>query len=244
MRGRFMRALDLTLATMATYTGLDIGHNGQKGETMQTDCAWRTRVTTFYAGAEAAAIIARASNETPKINKASEIEAEYVARPFRFEDLNGRPEPAKWGPTYPKTASAAVEKWRMTARGRELSAEEKRAYGQAVGEWIRNLNAIKPAPRVSLKYKMPDYAAMARAAFAAAANADRREWADGKRKSNCVGLLGLTIEQAYAQAMAEKAARLAGETVREPKRLNTQPTLKPSKRIARKTKAAKQREAA
>lgn len=206
------------------------------------DCAWRTRVTSFYSGAEAAAIISRASNETPKIIKASEAHAEYAARPFDFADLQGKPEPAKWGPIYPKTASAAVEKWRMTARGRELSAEEKRAYGQAVGEWIRGLNDIKPAPRVSLKYVMPDYAAMARAAFAAAAGADRREWALGKRKSNCVGLLGLTIEQAYAQAMADKAARLAGETVREPVRLNVQPTLKPSKRIAR--KAAKQREAA
>jgi hypothetical protein len=206
------------------------------------DCAWRTRVTSFYRGAEAAAIISRASNGEPKINKASEIEAEYVARPFRFEDLNGKPEPSSWGPCYPKTASAAVEKWRMTARGRELSPDEKRAYGQAVGEWIRGLNSIKKATRVSLKYVMPDYAAMARAAFAAQANADRREWALGERKSNCVGLLGLTIEQAYAQAMAEKAARLAGETVREPVRLSVQPTLKPSKRIAR--KAAKQREAA
>jgi hypothetical protein len=205
------------------------------------DCAWRTRVTTFYQGAEAAAIVARATN-APTIVKASEAHAEYVARPFRFEDLNGKPEPSSWGPCYPKTASAAVEKWRMTARGRELSPEEKRAYGQAVGEWIRGLNSIKPAPRIALKYTMPDYAAMARAAFAAAANADRRDWALGKRKSNCVGLLGLTIEQAYAQAMAEKAARLAGELVPAPVRLNEQPTLKPSKRIAR--KAAKQREAA
>lgn len=205
------------------------------------DCAWRTRVTSFYRGAEAAAIIARATN-APRVVKASEIEAEYVARPFDFADLQGKPEPASWGPCYPKTASATVEKWRMTARGRELSPDEKRAYGQAVGEWIRGLNSIKPAPKISLKYVMPDYAAMARAAFAAAANADRREWALGKRKSNCVGLLGLTIEQAYAQAMAEKAARLAGEIVPAPVRLNTQPTLTPSKRIAR--KAAKQREAA
>jgi hypothetical protein len=190
------------------------------------DCAWRTRVTSFYRGAEAAAIIARATN-APTIVKASEYdvneawraqrayldklaakEAEQTARPFRFEDLNGKPEPSSWGPCYPKTASAAVEKWRMTARGRELSSEEKRAYGQAVGEWIRGLNDIKPAPRVSLVYVMPDYAAKCRAAFAAAANADRREWALGKSKSNCVGLLGLTIEQAYAQAMAEKRARL------------------------------------
>lgn len=132
-----------------------------------------------------------------------------TAKPFRFEDLNGEPEPASWGPVYPKTASAAVEKWRMVARGRELSSDEKRAYGQAVGEWIRNLNSIKPAPRVSLEYKMPDYAAQARARFAADAARDRREWALGKSK-NCQGL---TIRQAYARAMAEKRARL--EPMRE-----------------------------
>jgi hypothetical protein len=237
-----------------------------------TDCAWRSRVTSFYKGAEAAAIIARAQcRELPSygydelgnyygsagdcdahvdawrsrpsaIVKAADVEAEYVARPFDFADLQGKPEPGKWGPCYPKTASAAVEKWRMTARGRELSNDEKREYGQAVGAWIRGLNDVKPAARVSLKYTMPNYAAMARAAFAAAAGRDRREWADGKRTSNHVGSLGLTIGQAYAQAMAEKAARLAGERVPAPVRLNTQPTLKPSKRIAR--KAAKQREAA
>jgi hypothetical protein len=139
---------------------------------------------------------------------------------FRFEDLQGKPEPEKWGPCYPKTASAAVEKWRMTARGRELSADEKRAYGQAVGQWIRGLNDVKPAPRVSLKYTMPDYAAKCRAEFAAAAGRDRREWADGKATSNLVGSLGLTLEQAYAQAMAQKASRLAGEPVHAPKRLN------------------------
>ena len=131
-----------------------------------------------------------------------------TAKPFRFEDLNGEPEPASWGPVYPKTASAAVEKWRMVARGRELSSDEKRAYGQAVGEWIRNLNAIKPAPRVSLEYKMPDYAAQARARFAAAANADKRNWALGKPNYN-----GETIAKAYARAMAEKRARL--EPMRE-----------------------------
>ena len=139
-----------------------------------------------------------------------------TAKPFRFEDLNGKPEPASWGPVYPKTASAAVQKWRMVARGRELTADEKRAYGQAVGEWIRNLNAIKPAPRVSLEYKMPDYAAQARARFAADAARDRREWALGKRKSDCVGVSGLTIAQAYALAMKAKRARLeALEPMRE-----------------------------
>ena len=71
---------------------------------------------------------------------------------FRFEDLEGKPEPASWGPCYPKTASQAVEKWRMAARGRELAPDESAAYGAAVGDWIRTLNAIKPAPRVSLKF--------------------------------------------------------------------------------------------
>jgi hypothetical protein len=53
----------------------------------------------------------------------------YAARPFRFEDLNGGRDPERWGPTYPKTASAAVEKWRAIARGRELTGDETRAYG-------------------------------------------------------------------------------------------------------------------
>ena len=182
---------------------------------MQTgvDCAWRTRVTSFYQGPEAAAIVARAAREAPKVVKVAEIEAEYNARPFRFEDLNGKPEPASWGPVYHKTASAKVEKWRMTAKGRELSADEKREYGASVGEWIKGLNSIKRAPAVSLKYVMPDYAAKARAAFAAAANADKRQWADGKLKSKSVGTLGLTIEEAYERAMAVKRARL--EPMRE-----------------------------
>ena len=126
------------------------------------------------------------------------------AKPFRFEDLNGRPEPGRWGPCYPKTASASVEKWRMVARGRELSADEKRAYGRAVGDWIRSLNAIKPAPRVSLKYVMPDYSAKCRAEFAARAEADKRNWALGKSRNG----LGETIAQAYERAMAEKRACL------------------------------------
>ena len=163
---------------------------------MQTgvDCAWRTRVTSFYEGAEAAAIAERGAQVAPQSG----------ARPFRFEDLNGKPEPASWGPVYHKTASAKVEKWRMTARGRELSAEEKREYGAAVGEWIKGLNSIKRAPAVSLKYVMPDYAAKARAKFAAAANADKRAWALGQSQN----ARGETIAQAYERAMAEKRARL------------------------------------
>jgi hypothetical protein len=200
---------------------------------------WQSRVTTFYPGGPGAAIIARA--QCRAIVKAADTAREYEARPFDFADLNGKPEPEKWGPCYPKTASAAVSAWRMRANGRELTAQEKREYGAAVGEWINGLNAIKPAPRVSLKYVMPDYAAKCRAEFAAAAGRDRREWADGKRKSNHVGDLGRTIAEAYAAAMAEKAKRLAGETVAAPVRLNIQPSLTPSKRIVRKARAAAKR---
>lgn len=129
---------------------------------------------------------------------------------FRFEDLEGKPEPESWGPCYPKTASQAVEKWRRIERGRDLSAEEKAAYGAAVHEWIKNLNAIKPASRASLKYRMPDYAAKCRAEFAARANLDKREWAAGKKNYH-----GETIVEAYARAMADKAARLGLPELRE-----------------------------
>lgn len=131
---------------------------------------------------------------------------------FRFEDLDGKPEPASWGPVYPQGASAAVSKWRTVAKGRELLSAETRDYGAAVGAWIKGLNAAPRANYVSLKYVMPDYAAKCRAAFAAQAETDKRRWALGKRKSNSVGTLGLTIEEAYAQAMAQKAKRLASLT--------------------------------
>lgn len=136
------------------------------------------------------------------------------ARPFRFEDLNGKPEPEKWGPCYPKTASAAVEKWRRIERVRELEPHEKREYGATVGAWIRALNnpAVKrheiPASDLHYKFSGAKHCAKIRAAFAAQAAADRREWASDKLKSNSVGHSGLTIRQAYALAMDEKRARL------------------------------------
>jgi len=165
---------------------------------MQTgiDAAWRSRVTSFYKGAEAAAIMARASNEAAKIIKASEIEAERAAalaamaanrkaaetnartRPFRFEDLNGAPEPEKWGPKYskPSKASPTVDRFPTNC-----------ASGQKY-----DFDAAK-------------HRAKLRAEFAALANADKREWAAGKSKND----RGETIAQAYARAMAEKAERLA-----------------------------------
>lgn len=187
------------------------------------DCAWRSRVPAFMrapsAGDNDAHVDAWRARPSA-IVKASTIAAEYVARPFDFADLAGKPEPSSWGPVYPKTASATVDKWRMTARGRDLSEAEKAEYGQAVGEWIKGLNSVKRPPAIVLKYSMPNYAAKCRAEFAAAAGRDRREWADGKAKSNLCGSLGLTLGQAYARAMDEKAARLAGEPVAPVKRLN------------------------
>ena len=64
---------------------------------------------------------------------------ENAARPFRFEDLDGAPEPTQWGPVYPKTASPAVQKYRKLAHARPLTGDETHAHGHAVGEWIRVL---------------------------------------------------------------------------------------------------------
>jgi hypothetical protein len=140
----------------------------------------------------------------------------YKVRPFRFEDLNGAPDPAAWGPAYPKTASQAVEKWRAIARGRELTAGEASLYGQAVHAWINSLNAPKRAPNTlstrsncasgqATEYSAAKHRASLRAAFHAQAAADRLAWASGKAKD----ARGLTIAQVYARAMKEKRARLA-----------------------------------
>lgn len=138
------------------------------------------------------------------------------ARPFRFEDLEGKPEPAQWGPAYPKTASASVEKWRAIARGRELTADESAAYGQAVHAWIRTLNAPKRAPNSmpetsncasgqALEFDAAKYRATLRARFHAQAASDRLAWASDKLKDSS----GRTIREAYKAAMAEKRARMA-----------------------------------
>jgi hypothetical protein len=214
---------------------------------------WQSRVTSFYRGAEAAAIVARA--QCRAIVKAADTVREYDARPFDFADLQGKPEPAKWGPLYPQGGSAAVAKWRMTSKGRALTSEEAREYGAAVGEWIKGLNAAPRAVRVSLKYVMPNYAAKCRAAFAAQAETDKRQWALGNSKNE----RGETIAQAYARAMAEKRERLADPAAHarkleleaaqaravnakaEAERLRL---AKASRRVSRPRKASKQREAA
>ena len=74
---------------------------------------------------------------------------QFRQRPFRFEDLNGRPEPKEWGPVYPKMAS--LDKWRRLNRKRDLTDQETRDYGRAVGDAIRALNKPPGSKPISLK---------------------------------------------------------------------------------------------
>jgi hypothetical protein len=138
----------------------------------------------------------------------------YRVRPFRFEDLNGAPEPEKWGPLYPTGGSAAVEKWRKASRGRDLAAFETRAYGAAVGAWIRGLNAPKKAPNTLSTasncasgqwgdFSAAKHRAKLKAEFAADAARDRKAWALGKLEDSN----GRTIGMRYEMAMAEKRHR-------------------------------------
>jgi hypothetical protein len=104
----------------------------------------------------------------------------YTARPFRFEDLNGRPEPKSWGPVYTKPVKAK----------RPFNDETNIPTNCASGQ-KRCFDAAKHRAKI-------------RAEFAAVANAEKRAWADGKSKNS----QGLTIRQAYALAMKAKRARL------------------------------------
>jgi hypothetical protein len=119
--------------------------------------------------------------------KAAAIESERNARPFRFEDLEGRPEPKSWGPIYSKPI-AKPRVWND-----ETNIPTNCASGQK-----RCFDAAKHRAKI-------------RAEFAATAAREMREWALGKSK-NCQGL---TIREAYALAMKEKRARLEAFEARE-----------------------------
>lgn len=147
----------------------------------------------------------------------AELEA---AKPFRFEDLNGEPEPEAWGKRYP--ALPSVDKWRKLANKRELTAEETRAYGASVGAAIRLLQRQEligsTTGKISLActaFNAKKHRATLAAAFHAGCAADKRAWAFGGAKSLSVGSNGQTIEEAYEAAMAAKAKRLAREEMRE-----------------------------
>ena len=108
------------------------GSLGPRNKPCPIDQAWETRVPLAWRG-------------RPTIQQEIEQEREAAARPFRFEDLNGEPEPEKWGPVY-NLSSASLEKWRKLSRGRELTVEENAAYGAAVHAAVRSANAPRKAP--------------------------------------------------------------------------------------------------
>jgi hypothetical protein len=112
--------------------------------------------------------------------KQAQAETDRNARPFRFEDLDGRPEPKSWGPIYTKPVKAKRPFNDETNIPTNCASGQKRCFDAA------------------------KHRAKLRAEFAATANAERLAWALGKSK-NCQGL---TIKQAYALAMKTKRARL------------------------------------
>jgi hypothetical protein len=121
------------------------------------------------------------------------------ARPFSFDDLEGNPEPEKWGSIYDikrqrgKTISEVV-------RAKQLS--ELHAFASR-GKCHVNIKAD-----LKYKYSSAKANAAARAAFHAQAAADRRAWAAGTLTIDRPGFSG-NIVAAYEQAMAAKRARLA-----------------------------------
>jgi hypothetical protein len=137
--------------------------------------------------------------------------------PFRFEDLNGEPEPEKWGPVY-NLSSASLEKWRKIACGRELTADEASAYGQAVHAAVRAANAPKKAPNTlptssncasgqATTFSAAKHRAKLIGELRSAVARERLAWATGEG-----------IREAYARAMVDKRNResaiAAAETVR------------------------------
>jgi hypothetical protein len=84
-----------------------------------------------------------------------EVSSERDKVPFRFEDLDGKPEPDAWGPKYSKPPKpgrpVAIDRWPSNC-----------ASGQK-----GDFNAARHRAKI-------------RAEFVAAANADRVKWATGK----------------------------------------------------------------
>lgn len=128
--------------------------------------------------------------------KARDVETAAAAKPFRFEDLNGQPEPGKWGPTYD------------IKRGRKPVAQ---AVREANERWWRNDPPFKSnsASGQAGEFNAKKYRGQVQAAFMAQCAKDKRDWAAG------IGPKGQTIVDAYKRAMAEKRARLAREALAE-----------------------------
>lgn len=131
------------------------------------------------------------------------------------------------GPCYPELAS--VEKWRRLERTRELTPDETRAYGAAVGAAFRKLNkTAKPYAPISMKSTAITTAKIRAAQLAALhasveqdrrdmnylfAQPGRREARDALQYSSTSQIAHAyskawaeSCEQAYAEAMAAKRA--------------------------------------
>ncbi len=102
-------------------------------------------------------------------------------RPFRFEDLEGQPDPERWGPLYSKP----VKKRKLDVAPMPSNC--------ASGQWF-DFDAAK-------------HRAKLRAEFTAAAAKESRDWADGKPR---FGRKGDTIEAAYKEAMRLTEIHRAG----------------------------------
>ena len=132
-------------------------------------------------------------------------ETEWTPRPFRFEDLNGRPEPESWGPIYPQLPS--VEKWRKVDRTRGLTPEEEACYADSITAAIRLLqrqelmgNAGKEPSLRCTVFDAKKHRAKLLTAFHTQCATDKRAWALGQSK-DCAGD---TIAEAYEKAMDAK----------------------------------------
>jgi hypothetical protein len=108
-----------------------------------------------------------------------ERERERIARPFRFEDLNGEPEPKKWGPLYSRPVKA-----------KRSFNDETNIPTNCVSGQKHDFDAAKHRAKML-------------AELHAQAASDRLAWARGKVRDN----RGRTIREAYRDAMKEKRAR-------------------------------------
>jgi hypothetical protein len=104
-------------------------------------------------------------------------------RPFAFEDLEGKPEPERWGPKYSKPTKA-----------RRVNDETNIPTNCASGQ-KGDFDAKKHRAKMA-------------AEFRALAEADKRAWANGFDRPCAFGKYE-TIVDVYEAAMAAKRARLA-----------------------------------
>jgi len=111
----------------------------------------------------------------------SDYRAEYpeTDRPFSFADLKGSPEPTRWGPKYSKPVKTPA--------------------------WVIRDIPTNCASGQKYDYSAEKHRQKLRNELIAAAAADKRNWALGKR----CGLWQNTIVEAYESVMRARRAALA-----------------------------------